>query len=166
MAKCQIGVFLAYASAKGRTFLDRELDLPQAWAEGRARRHAAGVPEEGPFATKLQLAQRMLAHAVRHRVPGRWVAGDAVYGGDSALRQGLEDPQLFSVLAVTAQYRLWSGAAREWAAPLINRLPRRAWRPCRVRWGSKGAPCFPRAHARSRQADTRRQDDNDRRTAQ
>ena len=28
---CQIGVFLAYASQKGRAFLDRELYLPQEW---------------------------------------------------------------------------------------------------------------------------------------
>src|SRR6478672_9016312 len=30
---CQIGVFLAYASLKERTFLDRELYLPKEWAE-------------------------------------------------------------------------------------------------------------------------------------
>ena len=30
---CQIGVFLAYASSKGRTLLDRELYPPQVWAE-------------------------------------------------------------------------------------------------------------------------------------
>ena len=29
---CQIGVFLAYASSKGRTLLDRELYLPQVLA--------------------------------------------------------------------------------------------------------------------------------------
>ncbi len=30
---CQIGVFLAYGSRRGRTFLDRELYLPQGWVE-------------------------------------------------------------------------------------------------------------------------------------
>ena len=30
---CQIGVFLAYASANGRELLDRELCLPQVWAD-------------------------------------------------------------------------------------------------------------------------------------
>ena len=35
---CQIGVFLAYASARGRTLLDRELYLPQVWAEDWERR--------------------------------------------------------------------------------------------------------------------------------
>src|SRR5918911_614046 len=49
---CQIGVFLTYASSKGRTFLDRELYLPQEWADDPVRRHEAGVPEEVIFATK------------------------------------------------------------------------------------------------------------------
>ena len=35
---CQIGVFLAYAGARGRTLLDRELYLPQVWAEDWERR--------------------------------------------------------------------------------------------------------------------------------
>ena len=34
----QIGVFLAYASDKGRTLLDRELYLPQVWTEDRVFR--------------------------------------------------------------------------------------------------------------------------------
>jgi SRSO17 transposase len=40
---CQIGVFLTYATAAGRTFLDRELYLPKAWTEDRARCAAAGI---------------------------------------------------------------------------------------------------------------------------
>ena len=47
---CQIGVFLAYASARGRTLLDRELYLPQVWAEDWERRREAGVPERDGFA--------------------------------------------------------------------------------------------------------------------
>ena len=42
----QVGVFLAYANAKGRTLLDRELYLPQVWAEDWERRREAGVPED------------------------------------------------------------------------------------------------------------------------
>ena len=87
---CQIGVFLAYAAAQGRTLLDRELYLPQVWADDRARRREAGVPEEVAFRTKGQLAQRMLARAVAAGVPCRWVTGDEVYGSDRKLRQWLE----------------------------------------------------------------------------
>src|ERR1700693_5972132 len=42
---CQIGVFLTYASPKGRTFLDRELYLHKEWAEDRDRCREAGVPD-------------------------------------------------------------------------------------------------------------------------
>ena len=38
---CQVGVFLTYADAKGRTLLDRELYLPQVWAEDREQRREA-----------------------------------------------------------------------------------------------------------------------------
>src|ERR671933_809993 len=40
---CQVGVFLAYASPRGRAFLDRELYLPKEWAADAARR----VEEQG-----------------------------------------------------------------------------------------------------------------------
>ena len=49
---CQIGVFLACGSKGVRTFLDRELYLPQVWAEDGERRREAGVPEEVVFRTK------------------------------------------------------------------------------------------------------------------
>src|SRR5246127_158277 len=49
---CQIGVFLAYASRRGRTFLDRALYLPKDWAADAARRREAAVPEVVEFATK------------------------------------------------------------------------------------------------------------------
>src|SRR5262245_30358358 len=84
---CQIGVFLAYASPQGRTFSDRELYLPRTWADDLARRREAGVPAAVTFATKPQLAQRMLARALTAGVRVPWVTGDEVYGSDPALRR-------------------------------------------------------------------------------
>ena len=72
----QEGVFLAYASANGRTLLDRELYLPQVWGEDLERRREAGVPESVGFQTKPRLAQLMLERAVESGVPFAWVAGD------------------------------------------------------------------------------------------
>ena len=46
---CQIGVFLAYASARGRTLLDRELYLPQVWAEDWERRGRLGCRRVSAF---------------------------------------------------------------------------------------------------------------------
>ena len=87
---CQIGVFLAYAGAKGRVLLDRELYLPQVWAEDWQRRREAGVPESAGFHTKPQLAQLMLKRGVESGVPFGWATGDEVYGSDRNLRLWLE----------------------------------------------------------------------------
>ena len=73
---CQVGVFLAYASAKGRTLLDREVYLPQVWSDDWERRREAGVPEDVCFRTKPQLAQLMLRRALESGVPFAWFTGD------------------------------------------------------------------------------------------
>ena len=100
MENCQIGVFLAYASAQGRTFLDRELYLPREWAADEARREEAAVPTTVEFHTKPQLARAMLERALDAGVPAQWVTGDEVYGGDRRLRLWLEERQMPHVLAV------------------------------------------------------------------
>ncbi len=97
---CQIGVFLAYAAAAGRTFIDRELYLPRAWTEDRERCAAAGIGADVQFATKPELALAMITRALDAGVPAGWVAGDEVYGQNSALRLALEERGMPYVLAV------------------------------------------------------------------
>ena len=104
----QIGVFLAYACAKGRTLLDRELYLPQVWAEDWERRREAGVPEDVVFQTKARLAQLMLERAVESGVPFSWVTGDEVYGSARNLRLWLEEQGIPHVLAVRSNEKLWA----------------------------------------------------------
>ena len=87
---CQIGVFLVYASTKGRTFVDRALYLPQGWTQDKPRGQQAGVPDSVGFATKPMLAKHMIAHALGAGVPARWVTADSVYGNDGKLRGWLE----------------------------------------------------------------------------
>ncbi|GAA1229337.1 hypothetical protein GCM10009608_76630 [Pseudonocardia alaniniphila] len=41
----QLGVFLAYATGKGRTLIDRELYLPKTWTGDRDRCREAAVPD-------------------------------------------------------------------------------------------------------------------------
>jgi SRSO17 transposase len=97
---CQIGVFLAYATAAGRTFLDRELYLPRARIEDRDRCAAAGIGPDVPFRTKPELAQEMLARALDAGVPAGWVAGDEIYGQNAGLRLALEERGIGYVVAV------------------------------------------------------------------
>jgi SRSO17 transposase len=97
---CQVGVFLGYASAKGRAGIDRALYLPREWADDAERRAEAGVPEAVAFRTKPQLALEMLERAFAADVPARWVVGDAVYGSDGKLRRALEAWEQAYALAV------------------------------------------------------------------
>ena len=60
----QIGVFLCYAGNGGSAFIDRELYMPQSWIDDHPRCRAAGVPDDVGFATKPQLARRMLERAL------------------------------------------------------------------------------------------------------
>ena len=105
---CQIGVFLTYATAKGRTLLDRELYLPQVWADDQERREEAGVPEKAAFRTKPQLARGMLERAVESGIPLGWATGDEVYGSDRNLRLWLERRDIPHVLAIKSNEKLWA----------------------------------------------------------
>jgi SRSO17 transposase len=139
---CQVGVFLAYASRRGRALVDRELYLPKEWAADHARRGEAHVPEGVSFATKPMLAQHMLERAVDAGVPARWVTGDEVYGGDARLRAWLEEHDLADVLAVKATQPLWAhgehGPAEVPARELVAGLPTRAWQRLSAGDGAKG----------------------------
>jgi SRSO17 transposase len=152
---CQVGVFLAYASPRGRALVDRELYLPAAWASDPARRAEAHVPDQVGFHTKPQLAQAMLERAVDGQVPAGWVTADEVYGGDARLRAFLEDHDLAYVLAVKATQPLWAaseqGPAELPARQLLARLPARAWRRLSAGDGAKG----PRVYDWARVALTR-----------
>src|SRR5688500_1832440 len=75
---CQVGVFLAYATPAGRTFIDRELYLPKAWIDDRDRCAEAGIGPEVEFRTKPELALAMLTRALDAGVSDGWVAGDAI----------------------------------------------------------------------------------------
>jgi DDE superfamily endonuclease len=54
--------------------------LAKSWTDDPARLKATYVPSEVSFATKPQLAARMIERAVATAVPFRWVVADTVYG--------------------------------------------------------------------------------------
>ena len=139
---CQIGVFLAYASAKGRTLLDRELYLPQVWAGDAERRREAGVPEDAGFQTKPRLAQRMLERALESGVPFGWVAGDEVYSNDRNLRLWLEREGIAHVLAIKSNEKLWAwtdkGPGQVRADRVASQVEEVGWIRCSAGDGAKG----------------------------
>lgn len=143
---CQVGVFLAYAGAKGRALLDRELYLPRVWAQDWERRREAGVPESVDFHTKPQLAQLMLGRALESGVPFAWFTGDEVYGNDRKLRLWLERREIPHVMAVKSNERLWAltdkGPLQVRADRLASGVLESGWVRCSAGNGAKG----PRLH--------------------
>ncbi len=137
---CQIGVFLAYAGAQGRTFLDRELYLPKEWAADTARRREAAVPAGVAFRTKPQLARVMLERALAAGIPARWVTGDEVYGGDLRLRVWLEAQRVPHVLAIKRTEPLWTTTTwtQVTAETLAAAVPDEAWERRSAGEGAKG----------------------------
>ena len=107
---CQIGVFVGYAGPAGRTFSDRELYLPKAWMVDRPRCEQAAVPDDVEFATKPELAIRMLTRALDAGVPASWVTGDEVYGLHPGLRAFLQSRGMSYVLCVASNQWVWVGA--------------------------------------------------------
>jgi SRSO17 transposase len=97
---CQIGVFAAYASARGRALVDRELYLPKSWTEDRERCRTTKVPDEREFATKGELARHMVLRALVSPLPITWVTADGAYGQDNRFRRLLEQSGVGYVLAV------------------------------------------------------------------
>jgi SRSO17 transposase len=141
---CQLGVFLAYASGKGRAMIDRELYLPESWTDDASRCRAARIPEQVEFRTKPQLAQLMLERALAAGVPAAWVTADEVYGGSPALREWLEERHLPYVLAVKCTELLAAPdpdgrvGPRTSAEQLAAGVSAEQWIACSAGHGAKG----------------------------
>lgn len=143
----QIGVFLLYASAHGAAFIDRALYLPEAWTADATRRAEAHIPPTTAFATKGELARRMLARAFAAGVPARWVVGDTVYGSDE-LRGWLEGQECSYVLAVPSTHAVWSRGRPRTVAELAAALPTQAWARRSAGEGSQGPRLYDWAWVR------------------
>jgi SRSO17 transposase len=127
ITNCQLGVFLAYASPRGRALVDRELYLPRSWTGDGQRLAAAGVPEGTGFRTKPQLLELMIERAVTAGIPFGWVTADEAYGDNGPLRSYLEGRGIAYVLAVACAHVLATPAGGRRADALAAKLPKRAW---------------------------------------
>src|SRR5665213_1864421 len=145
ITNCQIGVFAAYVSRQGHAFIDRALYLPKIWTNDPARMKAAHVPADIGFATKPQIAARMIERAIAADVPFSWVAADTVYGvGD--IERDLRRAGKGYVLGVSSTH--WFGSwSKKWpiagtAADIAEGLEPVDWKRLSAGAGTKG----PRLH--------------------
>lgn len=137
----RVGVFLAYATSRGRALIDRWLYLPEhSWCCDAERRDAAGVPGDVQFATKPRLAWEMIAAALDAGVEAPWVTGDEAYGQDPQFRAALEARGTGYVLAVDCSVRVRTNSGRTpvRADTVAGRLPEAAWHRQSAGAGAKG----------------------------
>jgi SRSO17 transposase len=124
---CQMGVFLAYASAGGHTLLDERLYLPEAWASDAKRRQEAGVPEDVVFRTKPELALELIRQ-LGPKVHHGWVTFDEGYGKDPGFLSGLEELDERYLGEVPKSCRVWVQRPQ-----VIEPQPSRSGRPRQAR---------------------------------
>lgn len=166
IANCQQGVFAAYASSHGYTFLDRRLYLPKEWfdqAHGPLRQRC-GVPEDLQFQTEPALALEMVCGlAVGGEVPFRWVVADEHFGSNPAFLDGVAALEKGYLVEVPLSTKMWvkepkveppgpgpMGRPRkhprlaegeplaEEVSQIAAHLPAGAWKPYLLKEGSKG----------------------------
>jgi len=166
IANCQAGVFLAYASRKGYTLLDRRLYLPKEWftVAARARRRRCRIPRDVGFRTAPALAGDMIT-TLPAELPVGWVTFDEGFGQNPGFLTQLEQAHLRYLAEVPCLTRVWRqwpsrillpgrgrrGRPRKYAgvAPgsarpqrvdgIARHLPRTAWHTYVIKDGAKGA---------------------------
>jgi len=142
ITNCQIGVFACYVSRHGHAFIDRGLYLPKEWTDDPQRMTAAHVPDNVSFATKPQIARKMIVRAIAAKMPFSFVAADRVYGtGD--IETTLRKAGKGYVLGVAANHVFNSWGKKQFvratAATIAKNLPKTAWRRRSAGEGTKGA---------------------------
>jgi SRSO17 transposase len=161
---CQIGVSVSYATPRGAMPLEWALYLPKEWTDDSARCARVGVPAEGQFQTKWELALRLIDALLSRGVPTpEVIVVDAGYGNITEFRQGLAQRHLRSVAEVEHTLVGWTQPQRR-DAPVRQKgqegrprvpkyrdapapeslqvmalaLPSSAWRKVTWREGTKG----------------------------
>lgn len=88
---CQIGVFLAYVSSRGRALIDARLYLPKDWVVDRERHRAAAVPAGMGYRPRHELAVDLIRHArLRGGLSGDWVAAGQTFGLSPLFRDAVD----------------------------------------------------------------------------
>ena len=133
---CVTTVFCSYVTPGGHCWVDWEPYLPEPWCADTARRAAAGVPDDVEFATKPELAARIIKRLTSGgKLTIRWVAADEVYGRSTRFREACQDAGLVYVLTVPVDFQVTTKAGAFRAKELVElaTFERRSCGP-----GSKG----------------------------
>jgi SRSO17 transposase len=97
---CQIGVSVHAVGKDGTVPLGWALYVPEDWCTDKERRKKAKIPDEVVFKTKSELGVELVERASGWDVPRAPVLGDHAYGGNTWLRDRLDEAGCEYVLSV------------------------------------------------------------------
>jgi len=117
---CRVAVSLSVATNTASLPVAWRLYLPEVWANDRARRREAGVPDEIAFNTKPVIALKQIRAAVAVDIPKAPVLADAAYGTDTKFREGITELELLYVVGIQSTVTVWK--------PGEGPLPKPAWK--------------------------------------
>jgi SRSO17 transposase len=159
-ANCQVSVELVVSDGAVAAPVGGHLYLPQSWIDDPRRCAKAGVPPAVGFATKPQIALRLIEQALADQVAPAPVLADAAYGNGFGFREGLRQLHLEFFLQVTPEeHHGWTEevptilkaksravdseiAAKARSLLEIARcLPEAAWKPCAWRSATGKRQC-------------------------
>ena len=160
---CQVAVSITLTNDVLSVPAAYRLYLPESWAEDKARRRTARVPEEVEFRKKWQIALEEIDRLLADGVPRAPVVMDAGYGTTTELRDELVARDLVYVAGIQGEVTVWpegeqpaapkayggrgrpptllrrSGDAKPVSATeLALGLPKTEWHSIRWRGGTKG----------------------------
>jgi SRSO17 transposase len=104
---CRVAVSLSVASNTASLPVAWRLYLPEVWANDRARRREAGVPDEIAFETKPAIALQQIRAAVAADLPRAPVLADAAYGTHAKFREGIAELELLYVVGLQSTVTVW-----------------------------------------------------------
>ena len=106
---CQVGVFLAFATATLWTWIDGELFLPEQWfaPELADERRRLGIPPDRQFATKVELGWQMIQRALAAGMPFEVLLCDELYGRSQWLRHQVRSATVVYLADVPADTQVY-----------------------------------------------------------
>ncbi len=87
---CVVSVHLGYTVGRFHSLLDGDLFLPECWANDRARRARAGIPDDVTHRSKPQIALAQIQRAIRNGIRVAAWTFDEHYGQSYAFLDGLD----------------------------------------------------------------------------
>jgi SRSO17 transposase len=120
-ANCQVNVQVAITDGVVAVPMAAQLYLPESWTKDRARCREAGVPDQIGFATKPQIALKLIRAVLAEGVPRAPVLGDNAYGINGEFRDGLR------ALGMEFFLQVDPSQLNGWAQPVALEQKRTRW---------------------------------------